>query len=133
MMPRTTVGIGCKSGCSKEVLLLLLQQTLANHGLDFSALIGIASLDRKADEPGLRALASSLQLPLHTFDAAALLTFQSRLSHRSAVSFKHTGCFGVAESCALALSETLGEGSARLLVPRQVLGGATLALARLDP
>jgi len=50
------------------------------------------------------------------------------LSQRSTTVYAQTGCWGVAESAALALAGRTGVAP-RLHVPRQALGGATLALA----
>ena len=126
--PALYAGFGCRRGCPVETLAVLLRQTLAEHGLPLSALRGIASIAPKAREPGLLALAERLGLPLICFDAGQLLGFEPLLSQRSAIAFAQTGCWGVAESSALALAgrESLQPG---LRVPRQRLGGATLALA----
>ncbi|MEX5669122.1 cobalamin biosynthesis protein CobE, partial [Pseudomonas neuropathica] len=40
-----------------------------------------------------------------------------------------TGCYGVAESAALALAEHLAQAPAKLLISRQKYAQATLALA----
>ncbi|MDZ3992333.1 Cobalt-precorrin-5A hydrolase [Pseudomonas sp. Teo4] len=121
-------GIGCRQGCPATTLDTLLRQALDALGLSVAALGGIASIDAKADEPGLLQLAEQLDLPLTLFDSAQLLPFEPLLSHRSPTVFAHSGCWGVAESAALALA-TRHQGAARLVVTRQVLGPATLALA----
>lgn len=126
---RLVAGFGCKRGCPQALLAALLDRTLAEHGLARSQVLGMASLDRKADEAGLVALAASLNVPFQTFTAPHLEPFEALLTFRSAVSFAHTGCHGVAESSALALSQWLGTAKPRLLVGRQLLEGATLALA----
>jgi len=126
---RLVAGFGCKRGCPEALLAALLDRTLAEQGLERSQVLGIASLDRKADEAGLVALAASLNVPFQTFTAGQLAAWEPLLTHRSAVSFAHTGCHGVAESSALALSQALGTAEPRLMVGRQVLEGATLALA----
>jgi cobalt-precorrin 5A hydrolase len=128
---RLAAGFGCRRGCPVEQLEALLEQTLRRHGLHAEMLVAFASLDRKADEPGLLALAARWRLPLLTFSAAQLQGQQGALSQRSAVAFEHTGCHGVAESSALAQAHCLGGSPARLRVTRQVLGGATLALAEV--
>lgn len=126
--PALYAGFGCRSGCPVDTLANLLRRTLAEHQLPLSALHGIASIDHKADEPGLLQLAEQLALPLVVFDAEQLLPLAPQLSHRSAVSFRHTGCWGVAESAALALAQAR-HPQARLRVHRQVSVDATLALA----
>ncbi|MDH0301809.1 MULTISPECIES: cobalamin biosynthesis protein [unclassified Pseudomonas] len=126
--PVLYAGFGCRRGCPVETLAVLLRQTLASHDLPLSALQAIASIAPKAREPGLLALAERLGVPFMCFDAGHLLTFEPLLSLRSASAYAQTGCWGVAESTALALAAH-ASGQPRLHVPRQVLGGATLALA----
>ncbi|MEE1924383.1 cobalamin biosynthesis protein [Pseudomonas sp. 148P] len=122
-------GLGCRRGTPASDLAGLLRQVLQDRDLPFSALAGLASIDLKRDEPGLLQLAEDLALPLHFYSAVQLAPFTPRLSHRSATAFRHTGCYGVAESCALALAEQLGGATAQLRVERVVLGDMTLALA----
>ena len=127
-LPALYAGFGCRRGCPADTLENLLRQALADHGLALSGLRGIASIALKADEPGLQQLAKRLGLPLLLYDAGQLQPYEPLLSHRSAIAHAHSGCWGVAESAALAMaSQHLG--TARLRVTRQVLGPATLALA----
>lgn len=126
--PALYAGFGCRKGCPVEQLDALLRQTMAAHGLMMSALCGIASIDLKADEPGLLALSAELKVPLTLFGTRALLEVEPLLSHRSATAFAHTGCWGVAESAALALAARHHRHSG-LKVPRQMSATATLALA----
>ncbi|MGE8120539.1 cobalamin biosynthesis protein [Pseudomonas fulva] len=121
-------GFGCRGGCPMDRLLTLLEQGLAQRGLDAAYLHGIASIDLKAHEPGLHALASHLALPLLFYPASHLNRFEAHLSHRSAVAFAHSGCWGVAESAALAMADQYN-GETKLLITRQTLGHATLAIA----
>ncbi|MGH8381907.1 cobalamin biosynthesis protein [Pseudomonas sp.] len=122
------VGLGCRRGCPAETLGKLLEQTLKAHDLPLSAVAGLASIDLKHDEPGLQQLARRLKVPLLFFSVTQLAAFEQRLSHRSAVAYQHSGCYGVAESAALALAEHLA-GSAQLRVTRTLLSDASLALA----
>ncbi len=127
-MPVLYAGFGCRRGCPLDVLEALLQAVLEHHGLNITALRGFASIAGKADEPGLQQLAARHALPLVVFAAEQLQRFEPQLSHRSAVAFAHSGCWGVAESSALALA-SLSHPSVTLKVARQVRGPATLALA----
>ncbi|MBH3414091.1 MULTISPECIES: cobalamin biosynthesis protein [Pseudomonas] len=127
-MPVLYAGFGCRRGCPVDVLEALLQAVLQHHGLSITALRGFASIAGKADEPGLQQLAARHALPLVVFAAEQLQRFEPQLSHRSAVAFAHSGCWGVAESTALALA-SLSHPSVTLKVARRVRGPATLALA----
>jgi cobalt-precorrin 5A hydrolase len=126
------VGLGCQRGCALQALLDLLDAALAEGGIERHRITALASIDRKQDEPGLLALAQVLNLPLQCFSAAQLAVYEGRLSHRSAVAFAHTGCYGIAESAALALAEQLSGAPARLLISRKKTARATLALACAD-
>ncbi|MBJ9975100.1 cobalamin biosynthesis protein [Pseudomonas sp. S75] len=124
-------GFGCRRGCPAQTLQRLLRQTLAANGLALANVQGIASLEHKIEEPGLRQLARQLDLPLTGYGAPGLLEFASFLSHRSAVAYRSTGCWGVAESTALALASDRG-ANAYLRVTRQACADATVALACFD-
>ncbi|MGE8412129.1 MAG: cobalamin biosynthesis protein [Pseudomonas sp.] len=127
--PALVVGLGCRKGCPASTLRALLDQVLRENGLALQQVQALASIDLKQDEPGLLALAQQLSLRLTCFSSAQLAPYSPRLSHRSQVAFERTGCYGVAESAALAMAETLQGEPARLLVPRQKHPQATLALA----
>ena len=126
------VGLGCQRGCDVHTLLGLFEAALAESGIERQHITALASLDLKQDEPGLLALAAMLRLPLHSFSAAQLAAFEDRLSHKSEVAFAHTGCYGIAESAALALAEHLTGSPGRLLIPRKKTAQATFALACVD-
>lgn len=123
------VGLGCQRGCDVRTLLGLLDSALAEGGIERQRITALASIDRKQAEPGLLALAQLLNLPLQCFSAAQLAGYEHQLSHKSAVAFAHTGCYGIAESAALALAEQLAHGPARLLITRKKTAQATFALA----
>ncbi|WP_460148965.1 cobalamin biosynthesis protein [Pseudomonas sp. S3_E10] len=123
------VGLGCQRGCDAATLLGLFDAALAEGGVERHRVMALASIDRKQNEPGLLALARWLDLPLRCFSAGQLAVYEARLSHKSAVAFAHTGCYGIAESAALALAEQLCGGPARLLITRRKTAQATFALA----
>ena len=123
------VGLGCQRGCDVHTLLNLFDSALAEGGIERQRVTALASIDHKQDEPGLLALARLLNLPLQCFSAAQLAGYEHRLSHKSARAFAHTGCYGVAESAALALAEQLSQRPARLLITRRKTAQATFALA----
>ncbi|MGY4817877.1 cobalamin biosynthesis protein [Pseudomonas chlororaphis subsp. piscium] len=127
--PILVVGLGCQRGCPVETLRALLDQTLSTHRIDLGQIKALASIDLKHEEPGLLALAAQLSLPLTCFSSRQLTPYVLQLSHRSQIAYEHTGCYGVAESAALALAEQLTRHPPRLLVTRQKYAQATLALA----
>lgn len=123
------VGLGCQRGCDVQTLLALFETALAEGGIERHRIAALASIDRKQHEPGLVALAEMLKLPLECFSAEQLAAFEHRLSHKSAIAFAHTGCYGIAESAALALAEQLANCPASLLITRKKTAKATFALA----
>ena len=127
--PTFVIGLGCQRGCPASTLRALLDQALQAHRIDLEAVKALASIDLKRDEPGLQELAAQLALPLLYFSSEELASYQQRLSHHSQIAFERTGCYGVAESAALALAEQLIQAPAKLLISRQKYAQATLALA----
>ncbi|RAU48064.1 MULTISPECIES: cobalamin biosynthesis protein [unclassified Pseudomonas] len=127
--PVRVIGLGCQRGCPAEVLMGLVEVTLLEHRMALNEITALASIDTKSTEAGLLELAEHLSLPLHFFDAGQLAAYESRLSHRSQVSFNHTGCYGVAESSALALATHLSHQPAELVIERRHSTRATLAMA----
>eukprot|EP00873_Tetraselmis_striata_P026165 jgi/Tetstr1/446429/TSEL_033971.t1 len=69
---RLVVGVGCARGCDPQELATLVRETLAAKGLAEGAVALVATLDLKADEPAMNALADALKVPLRVFDAATL-------------------------------------------------------------
>ena len=128
-MPTLVVGLGCQRGCPASTLRALLDQALQAHHIGFHEITALASIDLKRDEPGLIELAEQLALPVMYFSSEQLAGFHPRLSHHSQIAFERTGCYGVAESAALALAEQLAQAPAKLLISRQKFAQATLALA----
>jgi cobalt-precorrin 5A hydrolase len=129
---KLVVGLGCREGCDVHTLLALFDAALVEGGIERHRITALASLDRKQEEPGLLALAALLNLPLQCFNAERLAIYADRLSHKSDVAFAHTGCYGIAESAALALAEQLANAPARLLITRRKTVQATFALACAD-
>lgn len=122
-------GIGCRQGCELSELSGLLEHALALAGANRSELRGLATFEKRRREPGLLELASGLNLPLAAYTAALLTPFDAMLSYRSAISWRHTGCHGVAEGAALAHCQALSAQPSRLLITRQCSRHATVALA----
>ena len=127
--PTFVVGLGCQRGCPVSTLRALLDQVLQAHQIERVQIKALASIDLKRDEAGLIELAAQLELPLTYFSSDQLAVFEPRLSHHSQIAFERTGCYGIAESAALALAERLAGTSASLLITRQKYAQATLALA----
>lgn len=124
------VGFGCRQGCPTERLATLLDAALAAQGWRREDVFALASIEAKAAEPGLLALAAELHCELRVFSTLQLATQAEWLTHRSARVFALTGCHGVAESAALFLATQLGQKPGLLRVARQANAWATLAIAQ---
>jgi cobalt-precorrin 5A hydrolase/precorrin-3B C17-methyltransferase len=124
--PVLALGIGCERGCAAEEIAALAQNTLDDAGLAAGAVGIVVSVDLKADEPAIHALAGSLGVPARFFPAARLLDETPRLTVRSEAAFRATGCWGVAEGAALAAVGPEG----CLVVARRQSRHATCAIAR---
>lgn len=131
--PLLIAGIGCERGCPLESLAELMDQSLTGHGLAGRDLNALASIDLKQDEAGLLALARRMDIPVAFYPSMTLLEYTDRLSHKSELVFRETGCYGVAEAAALAHAERLGGKPAELIIPKQKNARATFALARVFP
>lgn len=130
--PLLIAGIGCARHCPLPPLLALLDITLQSHGLNRQDLTALASIDIKQNEAGLRALGKVLAIPLACYPATTLLAYNQRLTQRSEIVFRETGCYGVAEAAALAHAERLVEDQrAELLIPKHKNPYATCAVARV--
>jgi cobalt-precorrin 5A hydrolase / precorrin-3B C17-methyltransferase len=127
------LGVGSERGVEAEELIRLVMATIAEHRLARAAIGCVVSLDLKAAEPAIHALADALGVPARFFDAARLDAETPRLANPSALVFAATGCHGVAEGAALAAAGPGGE----LLVAKTKSARATCAVARapatLDP
>ena len=136
--PTLAVGIGCRRGVDAGHLQELLANTLQEHGLARQSIARIATVDLKADELGIIALADSLGVPLETYAAAELNAAAHREPQQSAspacelhrptpsAANNLLGVFGVAEPAAM-----LATGASGVIVPRTKSDRATIAVARI--
>lgn len=127
------VGVGGCRDVPAEEVVSLLRQLFEDHGLDRRAVTEVATVDMKADEPGLLAAAAWLGVPLRAHPAALLAAVP--VAEPSSRSLAAVGTPSVAEAAALC---SAGPG-ARLLVgktksaPIGRLPGATCAVAVPGP
>ena len=124
--PVLALGVGCERGCTADELITLAEATLAEYGLAAAAVAVVVSLELKADEPAVHALAARLGVPARFFAAEELDAETARLATPSAAVFRETGCYGVAEGAALA---AVGPDGA-LIAAKRKSRRATCAVAR---
>jgi cobalt-precorrin 5A hydrolase len=118
------VGVGCRRGTAAGVLERAVQEALARAGQPLARVRLLASADLKAREPGLAEAARNLGLPLRLVGSARIRA-SGRDYTPSAAAERQVGLPGVAEPAAL-----LAGCRTRLLLPRTVLHGCTVAIAR---
>jgi cobalt-precorrin 5A hydrolase/precorrin-3B C17-methyltransferase len=118
--------MGASTGADETALWDLLHAALAGAGLDPGAISALATLDRKASEPAIVAVARRLGVPLKTFEANDLTAVAA--PNPSAVVAAAVGTASVAEAAAI-----LGAGPGATLVAPKVVSAtrdSTVALAR---
>lgn len=130
LQPVYVVGMGCERDCPVEVLADLLHRCVTKAGLSMDQISAICSIDIKADEVGLIALAKALHKPYLTFDANRLGEMHQRLSTHSQYVFDTVGVYGVAESAALYQAQQLTDNGSELMLNKHKNRQATCAIAR---
>ncbi len=120
------LGIGCERGAEPAEVIDLAEATLEQAGLAANAVAGVFSIDLKADETAVHAVAEHFDVPARFFTAPTLEAERPRLANPSDVVFAEVGCHGVAEGAALAASGADGT----LVVPKRKARRATCAIAR---
>ncbi|EKV26890.1 Cobalt-precorrin-3b C17-methyltransferase [Caenispirillum salinarum AK4] len=123
--PVLAVGVGCERGDDPAEVATLVSDTLARAGLSEKAVACVCSLDLKADEAAVRAVAAMLGVPARFFTAEELERETPRLQTPSEVVFAEVGCHGVSEGAALAAAGP----EATLIVPKKKTTRATCAVA----
>ncbi len=120
------LGIGCERGADAQEVIDLAEFALSENQLEPKSVAGIFSIDLKADEAALQAVAKHFGVPLRVFDAQTLERETPRLVNPSDVVFAEVGCHGVSEGAALAAVGAEGE----LAVPKMKSRRSTVAIAR---
>jgi cobalt-precorrin 5A hydrolase/precorrin-3B C17-methyltransferase len=125
LRPRNlVVGMGCNSGTSPEEIDRAVKSVFKAHGLAFSSLKVLATINVKDREPGIAAFAETYGLPIFTYSAEELNNVEGVVP--SEVVFKATGAKAVAEPSAI-----LGAKAETLLVGKQKIGNVTVAVTAM--
>ena len=118
-----TVGIGCRKGVSAERIEAAVMQSLRAAGdYGLGDVREMATVDLKAEEPGLLVFCERHQLPLRVF-ARATLAARSWVGKPSDWVRQNVGLDGVCEPCAL-----IACARGALLVPKMTLDGVAVAV-----
>lgn len=123
------VGLGCRAGVDAAEVEVLVRTLLERHGVDRRAVQAYATLDARAGEPGLRAVAGPALLAYSAVQLASVAVPNPASRVLSAV-----GTPSVAEAAALyAARELAPPGATVELIGEKLTGtGATAALARIS-
>ncbi|MGW2648164.1 precorrin-3B C(17)-methyltransferase [Streptomyces sp. NPDC001393] len=119
--PSLVVGVGASRGAPVEEVLGLVEAALREAGLSHRSVAELATVDAKAEEPGLVAAAERLGVPLVTYSAGELAAVE--VPNPSHAPLAAVGTPSVAEAAALLRG---GE----LLVPKRKSAMATCAVVR---
>lgn len=124
--PSLAMGLGCERHAEPAELIALADATLADSGLAAGAVACVVSIDVKADEAAVHAVADHFGVPARFFPASELEYQTPRLANPSDIVYAEVGCHGVAEGAALA---AVGDTGA-LIVEKNKSTRATCAIAR---
>lgn len=120
------MGIGCRKGRSADAIESFVRRELATRMIALDSISGIASVDAKAQEPGLLEAARRMGLPVQFFPAETLKGIT--VPNPSDKPEKAVGTRSVAEAAAL-VAAGVTDGTARLILEKIKDTGTTLAVA----
>jgi len=123
MMKTLSVGIGCRLQSSAAQIDAAVQQALGPT-LTLDDIAVIATIDAKANEPGLIEFCTRHALPLRFFSREQIAALSDASVRPSAAAQTHLGVDGVSEPCAM-----LASAGGQLLAPKIARDGVTVAIA----
>ncbi len=118
-----TIGVGCKKNTPFEVIERRILEEMKNCSLSISGIKQLASIDLKANEPGILAFAEKYNLPFYTYSAQELLAVEGDFTESAFVA-SVTGVSNVCERSAI-----LGSDNGTLLLRKSGKDGVTVAIA----
>ena len=124
VVPAAVLGIGCRKGTSCQAIEEGSALFLEQAGVHPAAVCGVASIDLKANEPGLVQFAANHKLPFETYSAEVLNAQEGEFSSSEFVT-DVTGTNCVCERAACVNSKYL-------LTKKTVINGITFAIAIKD-
>jgi cobalamin biosynthesis protein CbiG len=112
------IGIGCQRGVSKLAIQQAIESVFTKYNLDLATVVGLATVDRKANEPGLVEYWRESGWLLKIYSPAQLKSIV--VAKPSQLVSSLVGTVSVAEAAALSAAQTDS-----LLVSKQIF--------RIDP
>ncbi|MEU8900182.1 cobalamin biosynthesis protein [Nocardia sp. NPDC048505] len=119
-MAELIVGLGARPGVSAAAIRRAIREALGNN-----IIRGLATIDRRAGEPGLLIVAAELGVAVHAYSAAEL--DRVRVPSPAARTREALGTASVAEAAAVLA------GGGPLVLRKRVVGGVVVAAARYRP
>jgi cobalt-precorrin 5A hydrolase len=116
------LGIGCRKNVPVEKIAAAVTHALALIGRTLSEVREVATIDLKAEEPGLLTFCAANELPLRVI-AASDVAARGWVTAPSEWVQKNVGVDGVCEPCALIASPR-----GVLALPKTALEGVTVAI-----
>ena len=120
------IGIGAERNAPAQELIDFVDELLQREGLARQSIAAIASLDVKADEAAIHALAEHLGVAARFFTAEELRAETARIQNPSAIVEAEVGTPSVSEAASLALAGPHAE----LILPKQKAIRVTAAISR---
>ena len=117
------LGLGARAGVPERELAAAIDAALRVAGLAAAEIAGLATLDRRAAEAGVRAVAARHGWPILAFAAARLA--EAEVPNPAATVAAAAGTPSVAEAAALLAA---GPGAV-LILPKRIFTRATVAIA----
>lgn len=120
----TVIGIGCRKGINKEVVLCGIKKVLAEVKCPLKRVRCLATIDLKAKEKGLLSAAEDLRIPLRIVSLERVRNYQGEYK-KSDLVYRKIGIGGVCEPCALIVGTR-----AKIILPKLKLDGLSIAVVR---
>lgn len=117
-MAELIVGLGLRPGTSADRIVVVVRKVLA-----FNEITCLATIDRRAGEPGLLDAAAVLGVPIRTFTAAELAAVS--VPNPDSRTVAAVGTASVAEAAAILAAE-----GGTLVVPKRTVHGVVIAAAQ---
>ncbi len=120
------IGIGCNRGTSLDEIDAFLLDILKQNKLSIKSIKCFASIDAKHNETGFLKLSKRHQIEFDFIDKQKLESVKN-IKNPSKTVEKHMGVKSVCEAAAIKAGM-----NAKLIVPKQIKGNVTIAIARKD-
>lgn len=97
------LGMGCRKNCSEEGVVEYVKKDIQAKGLSYKSIATVSTIELKKYEPAIHNLVDGFGAELNIYTKDDLKDIE--VTNPSDKVFEVTGCYGVAESCALRSSD----------------------------